>query len=48
MKIWPFDIPAEETNGHYISPDSLNTALEPFKSIRAQVGDRMDIMVEFH
>ena len=48
MKIWPFDIPAEETHGQYISPDGLRTALEPFRNIRAQVGDRMDIMVEFH
>lgn len=48
MKIWPFDIPAEETHGQYISPDGLRTALDPFRKIRAQVGDRMDIMVEFH
>ncbi|MFL6450237.1 MAG: mandelate racemase/muconate lactonizing enzyme family protein [Bryobacteraceae bacterium] len=48
MKIWPFDVPAEKTNGHYISPEDLKTALDPFEKIRKRVGDRMDIMVEFH
>ncbi|SFJ77499.1 L-alanine-DL-glutamate epimerase [Bosea sp. OK403] len=48
MKIWPFDIAAERTNGFDISPGELNTALEPFRKIRKAVGDKMDIMVEFH
>jgi L-alanine-DL-glutamate epimerase-like enolase superfamily enzyme len=48
MKIWPFDIAAERTNGFDISPAELDTALEPFRKIRKAVGDRMDIMVEFH
>jgi L-alanine-DL-glutamate epimerase-like enolase superfamily enzyme len=48
MKIWPFDIAAEKTNGTYIAPGDLKTALEPFEKIRRAVGDRMDIMVEFH
>ncbi|HLH03441.1 MAG TPA: mandelate racemase/muconate lactonizing enzyme family protein [Bryobacteraceae bacterium] len=48
MKIWPFDIPAEKTNGQYISSEDLRSALEPFEKIRKRVGDRMDIMVEFH
>jgi galactonate dehydratase len=48
MKIWPFDLPAEKTAGHYISPEDLKSALEPFAKIRGEVGDRMDIMVEFH
>jgi galactonate dehydratase len=48
MKIWPFDIAAERTNGLDISPDELRVALKPFEKIRAAVGDRMDIMVEFH
>ena len=48
MKIWPFDLAAEKTNGHYISPGDLTQALEPFRKIRDQVGDRMDVMVEFH
>jgi galactonate dehydratase len=48
MKIWPFDIAAERSGGWDISPQELNTALEPFRKIRKAVGDRMDIMVEFH
>jgi len=48
MKIWPFDIAAERTHGYDISPSELRAALEPFEKIRKAVGDRMDIMVEFH
>ena len=48
MKIWPFDIAAERTHGLDISADELRTALKPFENIRKAVGDRMDIMVEFH
>ncbi len=48
MKIWPFDPHAEKTGGLYISPADLKTALEPFEKIRKAVGDRIDIMVEFH
>ena len=48
MKIWPFDIAAERTGGLDISADELRTALKPFEKIREAVGDRMDIMVEFH
>jgi galactonate dehydratase len=48
MKIWPFDIAAERSGGWDISAQELNTALEPFRKIRKAVGDRMDIMVEFH
>lgn len=48
MKIWPFDIAAERTGGWDITSEELNRALEPFRLIRKAVGDRMDIMVEFH
>lgn len=48
MKIWPFDAAAEATLGQYISMPDMRKALEPFEKIRAAVGDRMDIMVEFH
>lgn len=48
MKIWPFDIAAEKSDGWYISPADLAAALKPFEKIRRAVGDRMDIMVEFH
>ena len=48
MKIWPFDTAAERSDGQYISNADLDAALEPFRKIRNRVGDRMDIMVEFH
>jgi L-alanine-DL-glutamate epimerase-like enolase superfamily enzyme len=48
MKIWPFDLAAERTGGLDISASELRTALQPFEKIRKAVGDRMDIMVEFH
>lgn len=48
MKIWPFDPAAEASGGHYISGPDLRRALEPFAKIRKAVGERMDIMVEFH
>lgn len=48
MKIWPFDIAAEKTRGQYISNEDLKKALAPFEKIRTRVGDKIDIMVEFH
>ena len=48
MKIWPFDPYAEASDGQYISGPDLQEGLEPFRKIRAAVGNRMDIMVEFH
>ncbi len=48
MKIWPFDPHAELTSGWEIPNAALKVALEPFERIRKAVGDRMDIMVEFH
>jgi galactonate dehydratase len=48
MKIWPFDQAAEKTRGQYISGPDMRAALEPFEKIRNAVGDKMDIMVEFH
>lgn len=48
LKIWPFDAAAEKTRGQYISVPDLKQALVPFEKIRAAVGDKMDIMVEFH
>ena len=48
MKIWPFDPYAEASDGLHISGADLEKALEPFRRIRAAVGNRMDVMVEFH
>ena len=48
MKIWPFDPGRDGERRHDISTEQLKTALEPFEKIRKRVGDKMDIMVEFH
>jgi len=48
MKIWPFDFAAEANDGLDISNAELRRALEPFEKIRGAVGDRMEVMVEFH
>ena len=48
MKIWPFDPAAMENDGMSITLDQLKAALEPFEKIRRAVGDKMEIMVEFH
>lgn len=48
MKIWPFDIYAPATGGHRISLQDLKAGLEPFRKIRAAVGDKIEIMCEMH
>ncbi|MEH6405401.1 MAG: mandelate racemase/muconate lactonizing enzyme family protein [Sneathiella sp.] len=48
LKIWPFDAAAEKSRGQHISLPDLKKALLPFEKIRDAVGDKMDIMVEFH
>lgn len=48
MKIWPFDLAAQENRGVFISAEQMKKAIEPFEKIRKRVGDRMEIMVEFH
>src|SRR4051794_39520848 len=48
MKIWPFDVAAEASNGTRISGLDLDKALEPFRKIRKAVGNRMEVMVELH
>ena len=48
MKIWPFDPAAIENQGLHITPDQMRKACEPFEKIRKAVGDKMEIMVEFH
>src|SRR5882724_7875178 len=48
MKIWPFDPFALASDGRDISTQEIVTGVEPFRKIRAAVGDRIDIMCEFH
>lgn len=48
MKIWPFDPVANRNDGQFIQAADLKSALSPFEKIRKSVGEKMDIMVEFH
>jgi L-alanine-DL-glutamate epimerase-like enolase superfamily enzyme len=48
MKIWPFDAYAEDNGGAFISARDLDLALEPWRKIRKAVGDRIEVMAEFH
>ena len=48
MKIWPFDPFAIASSGRDISERDLKVGLEPFRKIRAAVGNSIDIMCEFH
>lgn len=48
MKIWPFDAIAHETRGQYITPDQMRHGIEPVRLIREELGDTMDIALEFH
>src|SRR5258708_38018949 len=48
MKIWPFDTFAEASEGMHISGAELDRALEPVRKIRKAVGNKIDVMVEFH
>ena len=49
MKIWPFDPAAHRrTTASSSRAEQMKKAIEPFEKIRKAVGDRMEIMVEFH
>ena len=48
MKIWPFDVFAMESGGQYISLEDLKTGVSVVERIRKAVGDKMDIMMEYH
>ncbi len=48
MKIWPFDVYAPRSGGHLITLDELKAGLEPFRRIRAAVGERIEVMCELH
>ncbi|MDN0069938.1 mandelate racemase/muconate lactonizing enzyme family protein [Collinsella ihumii] len=48
MKIWPFDPYAKTTQGMWISDEDLQAGMEPFRKIRAAVGNQMEVMCELH
>ncbi len=48
MKIWPFDIHAAASGGQLITLADLKAGLEPFRKVRAAVGDAIEVMCELH
>lgn len=48
MKIWPFDPYAEASGGQLITLPDLKAGLEPFRKVRAAVGDAIEVMCELH
>jgi galactonate dehydratase len=48
MKIWPFDGIARETRGQFLTKDQLRRGVEPLRRIREELGDSMDVALEFH
>jgi galactonate dehydratase len=48
MKIWPFDVFALRSGAADISRGDLHKAIWPIEQIREEVGDSMDIMIEYH
>ena len=48
MKIWPFDVFADASGGQLITLPELKAGLEPFRKIRAAVGDKIEVMAELH
>jgi galactonate dehydratase len=48
MKIWPFDPYADASGGQLLTLSDLKAGLEPFRRIRAAVGDRIEVMCELH
>jgi len=48
MKIWPFDVYADASGGQLLTLSDLKAGLEPFRKIRAAVGDKIEVMAELH
>jgi L-alanine-DL-glutamate epimerase-like enolase superfamily enzyme len=48
MKIWPFDTFADASGGQLITLSDLKAGLEPFRRVRAAVGDAIEVMCELH
>jgi len=48
MKIWPFDPIATQTGGQFITADQMRRGLEPLRLIREELGDSMEVAMEFH
>ncbi|HYO81565.1 MAG TPA: mandelate racemase/muconate lactonizing enzyme family protein [Bryobacteraceae bacterium] len=48
MKIWPLDPIALENRGNFITREQLKQGLEPLRLIKTELGDQMEVAMEFH
>ena len=48
MKIWPYDDIAYANDGQYVSPADLREGARPLRQIKEELGDAMDVAMEFH
>jgi galactonate dehydratase len=48
MKIWPFDAHALPSGGRHIGLEDLRRTVGLVEAIRAAVGDRIEVMLEYH
>jgi len=48
IKIWPFDGAAIRNGRQFVTQSDLEEALMPFRKLRDQFGDKIEILVEFH
>lgn len=48
MKLWAFDAVYRRSGGETISRTDLEEGLAPFRAIREQVGDRIEVMLDGH
>jgi len=48
MKIWPFDDAGIENRGCFITAAQMKQGLEPLRLIREELGDSMEVAMEFH
>lgn len=48
IKIWPFDGAAARNRRQFITQADIEEALTPFRKLRDQFGEKVEILVEFH
>jgi L-alanine-DL-glutamate epimerase-like enolase superfamily enzyme len=48
MKIWPFDLYREESDGQQITAAQVDAGMRPLRQIREAVGLKMDLLIEMH
>lgn len=48
MKLWSFDAVYRRSGGHHLTQRDIDEGLEPFRAIRDQVGDDIELMLDGH